>query len=150
MTDSIFGLVELTCRDMWVCSQVHRNTNHFVNTLRIFSCQMLFSVGRIHRTGVWCNVCLAIKVVKMFEFRYVYIFSVQEWQNKKCTEKLYFAEYFQVTTEWQLKSHVSFLVSPITRADKIWQMQEWMQLYLLSLSSWKRLYWCPLNHRSNA
>lgn len=100
MTDSIFGFVELSCRDMWVCSQVHRNTNHFVNTLRIFSCQMLFSVGRIHRTGVWCNVCLAIKVVKMFEFRYVYIFSVQEWQQKKkCTEKLYFAEYFQATTE---------------------------------------------------
>lgn len=83
---------------MRVCSQVHRSTNHFVNTLQISSCQMLFSVGRIHRKGVWCNVFLAIKAVKMFEFSYVYIFSVQEWQKKKLPQKkVHFAEYFQAT-----------------------------------------------------
>lgn len=95
-TDTIFGLVQFSCREMWVCSQLHRSTDHFVNTFWVLSCQMLFSVGRIHRTGVWCNVWLAIKVVKMFEFRYVYIFSVQAWQKiNSATEKCAFLNFFK-------------------------------------------------------
>lgn len=113
---------------MWVCSQLHRSTDHFVNTFWLSSCQMLFSVGRIHRTGVWCNAWLAIKVVKMFEFRYVYIFSAQAWQKKKkkkaATEKVHYSEFFQPTTEWQLKSCISLLVGPITRTNLTYARME--------------------------